>query len=173
MGSPEDNRRKGGRSIRAPSVTDDSSKESQPAVLGSIVSNHVTKTMTKLLKILAITAILAAMAAPVPSASLPSSKESTGPAKPQTPERTIVEVSNYKFEPKEVTVKVGTVVRWLNKEGWHTIHADNGSFKSTELKGQNAYYDHEFTKAGRYPYHCFFHGNKGGKDMAGTVIVQK
>lgn len=88
-------------------------------------------------------------------------------------EPTIVQVSSFKFEPKVLTVKVGTTVRWINKGGWHTVEADNGSFKSTELKSENSFFDHRFDKAGKFPYHCTFHGAKGGKDMAGTIIVQK
>jgi plastocyanin len=88
-------------------------------------------------------------------------------------EPTIVQVSSFKFEPKVLTVKVGTTVRWINKGGWHTVEADNGSFKSTELKSENAFFDHMFDKVGKFPYHCSFHGDKGGKDMAGTIVVQK
>jgi plastocyanin len=96
-----------------------------------------------------------------------ATKKSTGA------EPTIVEVSSFKFEPKVLTVKAGTTVRWINKGGWHTVEADNGSFKSTELKSENAFFDHRFDKTGKFPYHCTFHGSKGGKDMAGTIIVQK
>ena len=132
--------------------------------------------MTKLGKILLIASIVTAMAAAVTSAGPRASKKLTRPTaatKRPAVEPTIVEVSSFKFEPKVLTVKVGTTVRWINKTGWHTVEADNGSFKSTELKGENAYFDHAFTKAGTFPYHCTFHGQKGGKDMAGTIIVQK
>ena len=88
-------------------------------------------------------------------------------------EPTIVEVSSFKFEPKVLTVKAGTMVRWVNKSGFHTVEADDGSFKSTQLKAENAFFEHTFKKVGKFPYHCSFHGEKGGKDMAGTIVVQK
>ena len=131
--------------------------------------------MTKLGKMLLIALIVTATAVAMTSAGPSALKKSASPNASSKPpaEPTIVEVSSFKFEPKVLTVKVGTTVRWLNKTGWHTIEADNGSFKSTELKGEHAYFDHKFAKAGKFPYHCTFHGHKGGQDMAGTIIVEK
>jgi plastocyanin len=34
-------------------------------------------------------------------------------------------------------------------------------------------FEHKFDKAGTFAYHCEFHGEKGGKDMAGTIIVRR
>ncbi|MEK6303229.1 MAG: amidase [Acidobacteriota bacterium] len=131
--------------------------------------------MNKLWKMLLIASIVTAMPMVLTPAAPQGAKKAARPNAASKPsvEPTIVEVSSFKFEPKVLTVKVGTMVRWLNKTGWHTIAADNGSFTSTELKGEHAYFDHTFKKAGKFPYHCSFHGNKGGKDMAGTIIVQK
>ena len=81
-----------------------------------------------------------------------------------------VTISNFKFEPKNVTVKVGSVVTWEDKEGTHTVMADDGSFSSDNLNAGQTF-EHKFTKAGKYPYYCTFHGGKGGEDMAGTVTV--
>lgn len=132
--------------------------------------------MTKLGKMLLLAFIVATLAAAGTSAGSRAPKKTVQPVaanKPPAAEPTIVEVSSFKFEPKLLTVKKGTTVRWINKSGWHTITADNGSFKSTELKSENAYFDHKFTKSGKFPYYCTFHGHKGGKDMAGTIIVEK
>ncbi|HKP11443.1 MAG TPA: cupredoxin domain-containing protein [Blastocatellia bacterium] len=82
-----------------------------------------------------------------------------------------VKVSSFQFTPKTVTVAVGTTVEWVNSGGRHTVEADDGSFKSDTL-ADGAKFSHTFTKAGKYPYHCSFHGDKGGKDMAGTVVVK-
>ena len=49
--------------------------------------------------------------------------------------------------------------------------ADDGSFKSDALK-QGDKFEHTFSRPGKYPYHCEFHGEKGGKDMAGTIVVR-
>lgn len=81
-----------------------------------------------------------------------------------------VSISNNKFEPKVLRVKVGTTVTWTNADGTHTAVADGQSFESPTLsKGQT--FSHKFTKRGKYPYYCSFHGSKGGEDMAGTIIV--
>ena len=42
----------------------------------------------------------------------------------------------------------------------------------SDTLADGAKFSHTFAKAGKYPYHCSFHGDKGGKDMAGTVIVK-
>ena len=87
-------------------------------------------------------------------------------------QRATVKVSSFKFEPKVLTVAPGTTVEWVNDGGRHSIEADDGSFKSEALK-QGDKFEHKFDKAGKYAYHCEFHGEKGGKDMAGTIIVRK
>jgi plastocyanin len=83
-----------------------------------------------------------------------------------------VAIKNFQFMPKNVTVKVGSTVTWLNKEGTHTVTADNGSFQSPNLTADKSY-SHKFTKAGTYRYYCSFHGGAGGADMSGTVTVTK
>ena len=90
--------------------------------------------------------------------------------KPQAAKRVTVKFSNFKFEPKVVTVSVGTTVEWINEAGTHTIEADNGAFTSATLSA-NGKFEHKFDKPGTYTYHCNFHGSKGGKDMAGTIKV--
>jgi len=81
-----------------------------------------------------------------------------------------ITISNFKFEPKDITVKVGTTVTWENKEGTHSVNADDGSFASPNLTAGKTF-SHRFAKAGTYPYYCSFHGSKGGGDMSGTVTV--
>ena len=81
-------------------------------------------------------------------------------------------LTNSKFEPKTITVVEGTTVTWTNKEGFHTVESDDGIFSSKALNvGDN--FSYQFTKAGKYPFHCKLHGSKGGHNMAGTVIVTK
>jgi len=83
-----------------------------------------------------------------------------------------VTVSNFKFEPKALTVNEGDTVTWNNKEGLHTVKSDTDAFVSKNLKAGESF-SYQFTKAGKYPYHCAFHGSKGGGDMAGTITVKK
>ncbi|MBO0799806.1 MAG: cupredoxin domain-containing protein [Blastocatellia bacterium] len=84
----------------------------------------------------------------------------------------VVTVSNVKFEPKKLTVTEGTTVTWNNTEGVHTIKSESGEFTSNTLSAGDKF-THEFTKAGSYPYFCTFHGQPGGKGMAGTIVVKK
>lgn len=81
-----------------------------------------------------------------------------------------VTITNFKFEPKTLTVPAGATVTWDNKEGAHTVTADKGEFKSPNLRAGEKF-SFTFTKPGAYAYHCAFHGSSGGGNMAGSIIV--
>jgi plastocyanin len=81
-------------------------------------------------------------------------------------------ITNNKFEPKTTTIKAGSEVIWENKEGTHTVTADDGSWESSTLTAGQTY-SHKFDKPGKYPYYCAFHGGKGGHNMAGVVNVTR
>ncbi|MGH9944300.1 MAG: cupredoxin domain-containing protein [Pyrinomonadaceae bacterium] len=121
------------------------------------------------MKRLIIVLMAALCCAAVIAATQPRSKE-----KPKVAEgAATVTVSNSKFEPKTLTVRAGTTVTWENKEGAHTVIADrSGQFESDTLTAGGTF-SHKFTRPGRYPYYCSFHGAKGGHDMAGTIVVVK
>jgi plastocyanin len=75
------------------------------------------------------------------------------------------------FDPKEITVPVGTTVVWENSSSLrHTVTADDGSFDSGPL-GAGDTFEFTFTQAGVVPYHCEFHGAAGGVGMSGTITV--
>ena len=82
-----------------------------------------------------------------------------------------VTIKNFQFDPKELTVTVGTEVEWMDEGGRHTVWSDDGSFKSEALAAGGTF-KHKFDKAGTFRYYCDFHGSKGGRDMAGTVVVR-
>ncbi len=89
----------------------------------------------------------------------------------QDSQKVVVTISNFTFDPKEVKIKAGTTVSWMDAGGRHTVTADDGSFDSgTLIAGKS--FDHKFDKPGVYPYYCMFHGARGGKDMAGVVTVE-
>ena len=96
--------------------------------------------------------------------------------KPAAPAKAVdngaVTIKNFAFEPKTLTVKAGTTVVWTDSEGRHTVEADKGEFKSDVLTSGKTF-EFKFDKPGKYAYHCGFHGDKGGKDMAGTIVVTK
>ncbi|MFQ5848037.1 MAG: DUF420 domain-containing protein [Candidatus Methylomirabilales bacterium] len=84
----------------------------------------------------------------------------------------IVVIDEIAFQPPQVTIHKGTTVVWLNQEAEvHTVTADDGKFDSGDLS-RGGIFSFPFTKAGAFPYYCIFHGDRGGVDMAGTVVVE-
>ena len=92
------------------------------------------------------------------------------PAPSAAVERVSIKISNFQFEPKELTVKAGTIVEWIDEGGRHTVEADDGSFKSDTLTAGGKF-ERKFDVSGVYPYFCTFHGDKHGQDMAGVITV--
>jgi plastocyanin len=124
--------------------------------------------MRKLSVIISIAAIALTMAVVSPARPKVAQKRT---ATVSVEEKVTVKISSFKFEPKNLTVAPGTTVEWVNEGGRHSVVADDGSFKSEALK-QGDKFEHKFAKAGTFAYHCEFHGDKGGKDMAGKVVVR-
>jgi plastocyanin len=84
------------------------------------------------------------------------------------PTRT-VSIQNFSFKPANITIKRGTRVIWINKEGTqHTATANNGrSFDSGTL-GPGQRFSHTFKRAGKKAYHCEIHPS-----MKGSVTVKR
>ena len=77
-----------------------------------------------------------------------------------------ITIRNFAFGPHVVTVKLGTTVRWANKDTEaHTVTSDTGAFSSPVLQ-PGAGYSFTFTKSGTYAYHCTIH-----PFMTGKVVV--
>lgn len=120
--------------------------------------------------------ILAAMAILALVAAGCSSKTETtgtgGPTGSGTPASgTTVKAIDSAFDPRDITVKVGTTLTWDFVGSLpHTVTADDGSFDSG-TKNKGATFTQTFTSAGTFKYHCTLHGGKGGVGMAGTVTV--
>jgi plastocyanin len=82
-----------------------------------------------------------------------------------------IKLVNFKFTPAQLTVKVGTTVVWTSEDNVpHTVTADDGSFDSGNLKKGDSF-KFTFTKAGKFPYYCAYHGTAGGGGMSGTITV--
>jgi plastocyanin len=77
--------------------------------------------------------------------------------------------SNFTFNPDNVTVKVGTSVRWVNQANLpHTVTSDAGAplaWDSPVLQ-TGAHFDLTLTTPGTYHYHCALHAT-----MKATLIV--
>lgn len=91
----------------------------------------------------------------------PKAKTSSGAASPTlhtaATATSSVTIRDFEFDPKEITVSVGTTVTWTNEGPTaHTATADDGTFDTGNLvKGASGTY--KFTKAGTYKYHCTPH----------------
>ena len=100
-----------------------------------------------------------------------SPQESVGAQSIAPPDASVtITLSNFKFDPRDVSVILGTTVVWIDDTGRHMIEADDGSFQSPILVAGSKF-EHRFNKSGTYTYHCSFHGAAGGKEMAGTITV--
>jgi plastocyanin len=81
-----------------------------------------------------------------------------------------VNIVNYAFGPKTLTVKVGTTVTWKNYDQFdHQVASDSGDPGLAFVlptQGQNATASHTFTAPGTYGYICNIHNY-----MKGTIVV--
>jgi plastocyanin len=80
---------------------------------------------------------------------------------------TSVSIVNMSFSPANLTVAVGSTVKWTNNDAMtHTVTADNASFDSGNIAGGGTF-SKTFSTAGSYPYHCTIHPG-----MTGTITVK-
>lgn len=87
----------------------------------------------------------------------------------------IVEVSNNKFTPQELTVEKGDTVEWRNIEGYHNVNGTQSTYPSNpesfgNSPGNGWTYSHVFNTAGMYEYHCNPHVGLG---MTGKIEVKE
>ena len=82
-----------------------------------------------------------------------------------------VDVQKYKFDPPEITVKVGTTVRWVNteKRQYHSVWFKELDEKEPEYFWPDEAYERTFDAPGVYPYVCEPHEHD--YDMKGVVRV--
>ena len=86
-------------------------------------------------------------------------------------QKTLVRITNFQFQPKELSIAAGATVEWIDETGRHSVEADDGSFKS-EVLTAGGRFEYRFDRPGVYSYYCGFHGDKGGKNMAGVIRVE-
>jgi plastocyanin len=78
-----------------------------------------------------------------------------------------VTIDNFTFSPKELTVAVGTTVKWVNHDDIpHTVVEKNTTFRSKALDTDDSY-SFTFASAGTFDYFCGLHPH-----MVGKVIVK-
>jgi plastocyanin len=139
--------------------------------------------MKKGIIFLAITIILIAVSGctqsstPVqPTATVPASQQTTQQLTVTTipvPQATTsvsgntIRIKNFAFDPANITVKVGSTVRWVNQDSVpHNIQFTDPHFSSVLLASSQSG-SQKFDQPGVYDYICSIH-----PDMHGTVFVE-
>lgn len=99
-------------------------------------------------------------------AAITSAQADNSP-RPEAAETKTVQISNFQFQPQELTVTAGTTVAWLNRDQTvHNIVSKDGKVASPGLDTDDRYtvvFEHE----GDYPYFCALH-----PQMTGVVHVR-
>lgn len=85
----------------------------------------------------------------------------------ETKDPNAVTIDNFTFTPPELTVAVGTTVKWVNHDDIpHSVVDSNKAFRSKALDTDDAY-SFTFASAGTYSYFCGLHPH-----MQGKIIVK-
>ena len=78
----------------------------------------------------------------------------------------VITIDNFTFTPKDLTVAVGTTVKWVNHDDIpHTIANKDKAFRSQALDTDDSY-SFTFTSAGTFDYFCGLHPHMVGKVIA-------
>lgn len=87
----------------------------------------------------------------------------------------VVEVSNFKYSPADITINVGEQVEWLNKGGGHNVNGtiavfpqNPDEFTSGPISTAAWSYIKKFDVAGQYQYRCDAHPTQ----MTGKILVK-
>lgn len=81
----------------------------------------------------------------------------------ETKDANVVTIDNFVFTPPELSIAVGTTVKWVNHDDIpHTVVDKNKAFRSKALDTDDAY-SFTFASAGTYDYFCGLHPHMQGK----------
>ncbi len=96
---------------------------------------------------------------------------------PPTPQTTVLvgPDEDFRFEPAEVKIPVGTIVTWVWKSNTHNLKVINKPDESTwdghsDIKDEGFTHQHQFLVSGRYDYTCGPHEDLG---VEGSIIVRR
>ena len=78
-----------------------------------------------------------------------------------------MKIDNFTFNPKQVTVKAGDTITWVNHDDIpHTVTSQTQAFRSKALDTDDKF-SFTFATPGTYPYFCALH-----PQMTGTIVVE-
>ncbi len=127
------------------------------ATLPAQINKGTTGSVLQLIQVLNASTVLPAMVAP----NVPAGENTA----------TVI-LKDFAFSPKSLTVKKGTTVIFVNEDNAkHTVTEDFNKFNSGDILAGKMF-TFTFDDSGTFPYYCEYHGDKGGVDMAGTIVVQ-
>jgi amicyanin len=82
-------------------------------------------------------------------------------------EENVVAIDNFTFAAPELTVAVGTTIKWVNHDDIpHSVVDKNKAFRSKALDTDDSY-SFTFASAGTFDYFCGLHPH-----MTGKIIVK-
>ena len=120
--------------------------------------------------------LLASLTAPLAISSCGGGGGGSSPTEPPTPSPSqvvVVQVRDFSFDPKSVTIQPGDTVRWIVAPGsdrTHTVTARDGSFDSGKVFNRDgATFERRFDTAGTWEYWCSSH--RDCCSMQGSVRV--
>jgi plastocyanin len=98
-----------------------------------------------------------------------AAQEETQATKQGVGEVVSVEIENFAFSPKALTVKPGATITVTNRDvAEHTMTSDDGSSFDTQLIGKDQTVELTApTRPGTYDFHCTPHPN-----IKGTLVVE-
>jgi len=88
-------------------------------------------------------------------ATTTSSSTSGGTAAPSSGKTVTIDMKNIQFNPKTVTVKVGTTVKWVNQDS--APHNVTGGPLHSPTFGNGGSFTYKAAKAGKISYVCTIH----------------
>ncbi len=100
------------------------------------------------------------------------SSSPTAPPAPAPPVVVVVQVRDFGFEPRSITVQPGDTVRWVlaGADRTHTVSARDGSFDSgVSFSSAAGVFERRFDTAGTWEYWCSSH--RDCCSMQGSVRV--
>lgn len=103
----------------------------------------------------------------------PANAEQVGDAEKTATGSTVHEVKTfkYKFDPREITIKPGDTIRWVNieKRQYHSVWFRQAGEDESEYFFPDEIFEKTFEKSGDFPYVCGPH--EDSYDMKGIVHV--